>query len=172
MEKGRIIINTGNGKGKTTAALGTAVRALGNGKKICIIQFIKSGDNTGEYKFLNEIKNLDWHIKGKGFVFNKKEIEKDRNAAREGLKLAEEIISCNKYDLVILDEITYLSNLDFVSVEEIVKIIINKPEETDIIMTGRDADEKLVEIADTVSEINPVKHAFDSGIKAKRGIEF
>ena len=169
---GRVIVNTGNGKGKTTAALGTAFRALGHGRKVCVIQFLKGKGEYGERVMAKQLENLDWFICGKGFVFKKEDIEEDRQVAREGFLLAKEKIESDLYDLVILDEITYLPHYDFLDVENIVEMIEKRPERLSVIMTGRDADEKLMEIADTVSRIEPVKHAYEKGIKAQKGIEF
>lgn len=169
---GRVIVNTGNGKGKTTAALGTAFRALGHGKKVCVIQFLKGQGEYGERVMAKTLDNLDWYICGKGFVFKKENIEDDRRVAQEGFQLAKEKIESDLYDLIILDEITYLPLYNFLDVERIVDVINNKPQRLSVIMTGRDADMKLIDIADTVSRIDPVKHAYESGIKAQKGIEF
>ncbi len=169
---GRVIVNTGNGKGKTTAALGTAFRALGHGKKVCVIQFLKGQGEYGERVMAKTLENLDWYICGKGFVFKKENIEDDRNVAVEGFQLAKEKIESDLYDLIILDEITYLPLYSFLDVERIVDVIKNKPQRLSVIMTGRDADMKLIDLADTVSRIDPVKHAYESGIKAQKGIEF
>jgi cob(I)alamin adenosyltransferase len=169
---GRVIVNTGNGKGKTTAALGTAFRALGHGKKVCVIQFLKGQGEYGERVMAKTLDNLDWYICGKGFVFKKENIEDDRRVAQEGFQLAKEKIESDLYDLIILDEITYLPLYNFLDVERIVDVIKNKPQRLSVIMTGRDADMKLIDIADTVSRIDPVKHAYESGIKAQKGIEF
>lgn len=170
--KGRIILNTGHGKGKTTAALGTAFRALGHNQKVCVIQFLKGQGDYGERLLVEKFENLDWFICGKGFVFNKENIAEDKRVAEEGFALAKEKIESDIYDLVILDEITYLPIFGFLDVEKIVQLITNKPERLSVIMTGRDAHEALVEIADTVSVIEPMKHAFHHGIKAQKGIEF
>jgi cob(I)alamin adenosyltransferase len=171
-DKGRVIVNTGNGKGKTTAALGTAFRALGHGKRVCVIQFLKGQGAYGEREMAEKLDNLDWFICGKGFVFKKENIEEDRRVAQEGFQLAKEKVKSDRYDLIILDEITYLPLYDFLDVEEIVDLIQNKPERLSIILTGRDAHPRLVEIADTVSVIEPDKHAYEQGIKAQKGIEF
>jgi len=171
-DNGRVIVNTGNGKGKTTAALGTAFRALGYGKKVCVIQFLKGKGDYGERLMVENIDNLDWYICGKGFVFTKENIEKDRVAAREGFEIAKQKVLSDAYDLIILDEITYLPHYDFLDVEEIVNLINSRPERLTVILTGRDADPRLIEIADTVTSMEPVKHAFDQGIKAQKGIEF
>jgi len=170
--KGRIIIHTGDGKGKTTAALGTVFRALGHGQKVCVIQFIKGQGKYGERILAEKLENLDWHICGKGFVFKKENVEEDRKIAEEGFSLAAEIIASDRYDLVVLDELTYLPALDFLAAEKIVETLRSKPERLNIIITGRKAPPELVEIADTVSEVGVVKHAYQQGIKAQKGIEF
>lgn len=170
--QGRVIVNTGDGKGKTTAALGTAFRALGHDKKVCVIQFLKGQGTYGERVMASRLQNMDWHICGKGFVFKKENVDDDRKVAREGFELAKDIIDSDRYDLVILDEITYLPLYDFLDVGKIVEMIKNKPARLSIIITGREADEKLIDIADTVSVIEPLKHAYKQGIKAQKGIEF
>lgn len=171
-EKGRILINTGNGKGKTTAALGTAFRALGHGMKVCVIQFLKGQGEYGERLMAERIEGLDWFICGKGFVFNRKDIKEDQRVAREGFQLAKEKIVSDRYDLIILDELTYLPYYDFLDVACIVDLLKEKPERLTVIITGRNADPALIELADTVSEIDVVKHAYSAGVKAQRGIEF
>lgn len=171
-ESGRVIINTGDGKGKTTAALGTVFRALGHGKKVCVIQFLKGQGKYGERIMAEKTEGLDWHICGKGFVFKKENIEDDRNVAREGFALAEKIVHRDTYDLIVLDEITYLPLYDFLDVGKIVELIKNKPKRLSLILTGRDAAPELIEMADTVSVIEPLKHAYKEGIKAQKGIEF
>jgi cob(I)alamin adenosyltransferase len=172
LKKGRIILNTGHGKGKTTAALGIAFRALGHNHKVCVIQFLKGQGEYGERLMVDKFDNLDWFICGRGFVFDNEKIEEDKQVAEEGFALAREKIASDLYDLVILDEITYLPLFGFIDVQEIVEMIKNKPERLSIIMTGRDAPDDLVAIADTVSVIDPLKHAFTQGIKAQKGIEF
>lgn len=171
-DKGRVIVNTGKGKGKTTAALGTAFRALGHGKKVCVIQFLKGQGKYGERLMAEKLENLDWFICGKGFVFKSENIEEDRRVALEGFQLAREKVMSDFYDLIILDEITYLPLYDFLEVEKIVELIENKPARLSIIITGRDAHPRLIEIADTVSVMEPAKHAYEQGIKAQKGIEF
>lgn len=170
--KGRVIINTGDGKGKTTAALGTAFRALGHGKKVCVIQFLKGQGKYGEREMAAKTDNLDWFICGKGFVFKKENIDEDRKVAKEGFQLAVEKVNSGDYDLIILDELTYLPLYDFLEEKIIVELISNKPEELSIIITGRNAGAELIEVADTVTEMEPVKHAYEAGIMAQKGIEF
>ncbi len=169
---GRIMINTGNGKGKTTAALGTAFRALGHGQKVCVIQFLKGQGDYGERLFAGSIDNLEWHICGRGFVFKKQQINEDKATAEQGIALAEEKILSDAFDLVILDEITYLPNYNFLAVEKIVETLKNKPSRLNIILTGRDAHPDLIEVADTVTSMDSIKHAYEKGIKAQKGIEF
>jgi cob(I)alamin adenosyltransferase len=171
-KKGRVIINTGDGKGKTTAALGTAFRALGHGQKVCVIQFLKGQGEYGERLMAAKLEGLDWFISGKGFVFKKENIEEDRKLARQGFALAREKVESDLYDLIILDEITYLPHYDFLPVEEILDLIATKPERLSLILTGRDADARLMEVADTVSIIEPFKHAYRQGVRAQKGIEF
>jgi cob(I)alamin adenosyltransferase len=119
-----------------------------------------------------KLENLDWFICGKGYIFKKENIEEDRLVALEGFELAREKVASDRYDLIILDEITYLPHYGFLDVEKIVELIENRPERLSIILTGRDADPRLVEIADTVSGIEAIKHAYEQGIKAQKGIEF
>lgn len=169
---GRVIIHTGDGKGKTTAALGTAFRALGHGQRVCVIQFLKGQGKYGERLMAAKLDNLDWYICGKGFVFKKQNRDDDRRVARQGFELAREKVASNLYDLIIFDEITYLPLYDFLDVEEIVHLITGRPERLSVIITGREADRKLIEIADTVSVIESVKHGYQQGIRAQEGIEF
>ena len=169
---GRVILITGNGKGKTTAALGTAFRALGHGHRVCVVQFLKGKGDYGERLLAKTFDNLDWFICGKGFVFKKEDIEEDRLAAEEGFRLAAEKIASDRYDLVILDEVTYLPLYDFLEVDRLVSLIKNRPPHLSIIMTGRGARQELIDISDTVSVIESLKHAYENGIKAQKGIEF
>jgi cob(I)alamin adenosyltransferase len=172
VEKGLIIINTGDGKGKSTAAFGTAFRALGHGFKVCVIQFIKQSCDYGEVISAEKFENLEWHTEGRGFTWKSDDLEKDKAVARKGFKLAKEKINSGKYDLIVLDEITYLTGYKFIELEELLETLRNKPERVNVILTGRDADPKLIELADTVTEMKKIKHCFDKGVKAKKGIEF
>ena len=169
---GRIIVYTGDGKGKTTAALGTAWRTLGHGLRVCVIQFLKGKGEYGERLFGASLENLEWHVCGKGFVFNKDDVTADREVAHLGYELAKEKILGDLFDLVILDEITYLPLYGFLEVNEIIQLLQAKPKRLSVILTGRNADKELIEIADTVTSMEVVKHAFNSGIKARKGIEF
>ena len=172
MSKGLILLNTGDGKGKSTAAFGVVARALGHGKKVCVIQFIKSPGDYGEVNFFRDKINIEWHIEGRGFTWKSEDIEKDKLLAQKGFELAKEKILSDEYDLIVLDEITYLTNYNFIELKELLDALRNKPENLDIILTGRNADSKLVEMADTVTEMLKIKHAFDNGVTAKKGLEF
>ncbi len=170
--EGRVIVYTGNGKGKTTAALGTVFRALGHGQRVCMLQFLKGKGEYGERVFGRTIESLEWHICGKGFVFNKEDRSADREIARKGFELAREKVMSNTFDLIVFDEITYLPQYGFLEVEKIVELINTRPSRLNIILTGRNADAAIIGIADTVTVMEPEKHAFDMGIKAQKGIEF
>lgn len=169
---GRIIINTGEGKGKTTAALGMAFRALGHGHRVCVVQFIKGKGSYGERLFAEKIERLDWHVCGKGFVFNRDHFSEDQLVAQAGFELAKEKISSDRYDLLILDELTYLPQFGFIPVDEIVAALRNKPPRLTIVITGRKAQQDLIEIADTVTDMQSLKHAYQDGIKAQKGVEY
>ncbi|KKT43165.1 MAG: Cob(I)alamin adenosyltransferase [Candidatus Wolfebacteria bacterium GW2011_GWE2_44_13] len=174
-----ILINTGNGKGKTTAALGVALRALGYGKRVAMIQFIKGTWESGEDIFGKEcdIKSDNFLVikTGKGFVGLPGDIlpfEEHKKAAEEGLRKAEELLMSKKYDLVILDEINNTVDLKLITEKSVIDILEKLPEDIDVILTGRNAPESFITLADTVTEMEEVKHAFAKGIKAKKGIDF
>ena len=171
-DKGRVIVNTGNGKGKTTAALGTVFRTLGHGGKVCVIQFLKGQGKYGERVMAEKTENLDWFICGKGFVFKKDNIDEDRQVAQQGFELAMDKVNSDEYDLIVLDEITYLPLYNFLNVSKIVELIENKPERLSIILTGREAGKEITDAADTVTVMEPMKHAYENGIRAQKGIEF
>jgi cob(I)alamin adenosyltransferase len=173
---GLTIVYTGKGKGKTTAALGIALRATGYGKKICMIQFIKGSWHYGE---MYSSKRLEPEFEiiaiGKGFVGiidDKTPKEEHEDIAKEAIKISIEKIQSGKYDIVILDEINYAINLDLVKVEDVLNLIKSKPPELDLVLTGNYAKDEIIELADLVTEMKEVKHPFQRGIKAKKGIDF
>ena len=173
MKKGLLMINTGNGKGKTTASLGLAVRALGNGFKVCIVQFIKGDWKYGETVLEDAFKgNIDFHIMGRGFTWKSDDLEKDKQLAQKAWEFAKTIILSEKYQMVILDELTYLISYNMVTEEEITSFLTNRPKNLHIVLTGRDASSSLIEIADLVTEMKSVKHHYENGIKAQKGIEY
>ena len=175
MKKGLIIIFTGKGKGKTTAAMGQALRAVGQGLKVLMLQFIKG---TWDYGELESIKRLepDFEIQplGKGFIRSNSKL--DENEARENVnqswKQARNDILSDKYDMIILDEINYVISYGLLPVEEVLALFEEKPDRLHLILTGRDAHQSIVERADLVTEMNEIKHQYSKGIKAQKGIEF
>ena len=170
---GLTIVNTGDGKGKTTAALGVLFRAWGWGWRICVIQFIKhTKGRWGEVRAARKL-GIEWHGLGTGFTWRSKDPEKAKAIAREAWVLAQEKIASGHYDLIILDEITHLLKLGWLNTDEVVNWLrANKPAGLYMIITGRDAPDELIEYADLVTDMCKVKHPFDEGIKAQRGIEF
>jgi cob(I)alamin adenosyltransferase len=173
---GLIIVYTGKGKGKTTAALGIALRAVGHGKKICMIQFIKGSWHYGE---MHSSKKLEPEFEiiaiGRGFVGiidDTTPKEEHENIAKEAIKISIEKIQSGKYDIVILDEINYAINLDLVKVEDVLNLIKSKPPGLDLVLTGNYAKDEIIELADLVTEMKEIKHPFQRGIKAKKGIDF
>ena len=174
-EKKLCIIYIGTGKGKTTAALGLAVRSLGQGGKVSICQFIKSNKDTGEVAFFSNLSNVDIHVLGKGFVtdsLSQKEREKHCQAARDGVKLLEEKLVSGEYDLVIADELLDAVDLGFVSADHVVNLQTNFTRRTHLVLTGRNAAQSIIDAADTVTEMREVKHHYQSGIQAVRGVEY
>ena len=167
-----VLLNTGHGKGKTSAALGVTMRAWGWGWKICWLQFIKAkGSHYGE-TFAAERMGIEMMPLGDGFTWLSENIEHDIALATEAWELARQKIYSGEFDLVVLDEITYPITYGWLAVEEVIETLRDRPANVDIIMTGRDADPALVVFADTVSEMTEIKHAYQSGIKAQPGIDY
>lgn len=175
-EKGLVIVYTGDGKGKTTAALGLCIRAAGYDKRVCIIQFIKGSWKYGELDGIKKLApNVELYQKGLGFigiVDDKLDKSEHIKAAGETLGFAKEKMHSGKYDIVILDEINVAIHLNLISVEDVISIIDNKPESLDLVLTGRNAKDEIIERADLVTEMREIKHPFQKGIKAKKGIDF
>jgi cob(I)alamin adenosyltransferase len=174
-KKNRILIVTGDGKGKTTSALGMAIRAHGHGFKVAIIQFVKSDAATGEYMALDKMDGIEIIMTGSGFVPKPTDprFADHRQAAQRGLEKAAEYLRGGRFELVILDEICVAVSLNLIEEEAVLAMLRQQaaPGIT-IVMTGRGASQGLIDIADTVSEIKVIKHGFDNGIKAQRGVEF
>jgi cob(I)alamin adenosyltransferase len=173
MKKGLIMINTGNGKGKTTAALGMAMRAAGQGMKTCFIQFIKGSWKYGEIEAIKKFAGtIDFHVMGKGFTWKSENMEEDRTAARTAWELAQKAIASKEYQLVILDELTYLLTYNMIGLDSVLNALAQKPSDLHVLITGRNAPQKLIEVADLVTEMQVVKHPLKNGIRAQKGIEF
>ncbi|MBW8016160.1 MAG: cob(I)yrinic acid a,c-diamide adenosyltransferase [Planctomycetes bacterium] len=172
-DQARILIFTGNGKGKTTAALGMAFRASGHGLQVLVIQFVKEAD-TGEIIAANAMANMEIIQTGQGFLPKADSMEycKHKLAAEEGLALADESIQSGNYDLIILDEICVAVSNGLLSEKEVAQVISKAPPEISLVLTGRNASQGLIDLADTVSNIGCVKHAYHRGIAAQKGVEF
>ncbi len=172
-KKGLILIFTGNGKGKTTAAIGITMRAVGQGLKVCFIQFIKGSWKYGEMETIARFpENIDFHVLGRGFTWKSDDLDKDREAARAAWEKAKEAIFSGRYQMVVLDEFTYLLSYDMIDREEVLRVLNDKPKDLHIVITGRDADPELLELADLITEMKMVKHPYKQGVKAQKGIEF
>ena len=174
MESGIILVNTGDGKGKTTAALGTTLRALGQGFKVAFVQFIKSQE-TGEGMFLKQYAEehpgrLYYNRFGLGFL-GAAPSPADRAKAAEAMAKATELMA-GGYDLLVLDEVCVAAAKGLIEVEDLKKMVQSKPPQLNLIMTGRGCPQEIVELADTVTDMVPIKHAYEKGIQAKKGIEF
>lgn len=176
-QEGLILINTGEGKGKTTAALGLALRAAGHNQKVLIMQFIKGRFDTGEFRIIKKLKPLvEIERLGKGFIRFKDGKPAPTRAqvknSSESFEYACKKVASGKYDMIILDEIINLISYGLLKIEDTIDLIKNKPKKLCIVLTGINAPRKLLDMADTVTEMREVKHAFSRGIKAKKGIEY
>ena len=172
MSKGRIIVNTGDGKGKTTAAFGTALRASGHGHKVAIVQFIKGAWNYGEVTALEACPNIEIRRIGSGFTWLAEDPAVPRALAREAWELSRELAASDRYDLLILDELNYAVTEGYISVQEVLDLLEARPPRLSVIITGRAAAAALIGVADTVTEMRSVKHGFADGMPAKKGIEY
>jgi cob(I)alamin adenosyltransferase len=169
---GLVIVYTGNGKGKTTAALGLIFRALGTGRRVAMVQFIKGKWKTGERKFAQTLPDLTYLVMGEGFTWESEDLSRDKRAAEKAWEAAEEMILAGEHPIVILDEITYAMNYGFIPVERVMQTLRDRPEQIHVVITGRDAPEAVVEMANLVTEMQPIKHPFHRGIRAQQGIDF
>jgi cob(I)alamin adenosyltransferase len=173
LEKGLVQVYTGNGKGKTSAAFGLALRATGRGLKVCIIQFIKGGFDYGELYVADKLPGLKLKAFGRGkFVSEKKPDKEDVDLAEEALKTAEEAVKSREYDVIVLDEVNVALNLKLIRTERVLQLIKEKPGQTELVLTGRKAPKEIIEAADLVTEMVEVKHPYNKGFKARKGIEY
>lgn len=170
-ERGILIVFTGNGKGKTTAAFGTATRAVGHGKKVGVIQFIKGQWPNGERNLLEPL-GVEFQVMATGFTWDTQNRETDTSACLEVWQHAKRMLADSTLDMVILDEITYMVAYDYLPLEEVLNALTQRPKDQTVIVTGRGCHRDILDIADTVSELRPVKHAFDAGVKAQIGIDY
>lgn len=170
---GEVLVHTGEGKGKSSSAFGVVFRAAGWGMKVCVIQYIKGKWKTGEQAAAARFDNIEWHSLGDGFTWDTQNPEQDLRTSREIWAFSQEKIRSQAYDLVVLDEINYCCGYGWISGEEVAAFLqLERPEWMHVILTGRNAPEEVIAIADTVTEMRPIKHAFDAGIIAQQGVEF
>ncbi len=172
-EKGLIIVNTGPGKGKTTASLGLAFRALGQGMKVGIVQFIKGAIATGEAALVQQLNlPIEMYTMGGGFTWNTQDRAQDIATAREAWEQAVKLLRDPSFDMVILDELNIVLRYDYLPFEEVLEELHRKPDMLHVVITGRNAKEALIDMADLVTEMKVVKHPYKAGIKAQKGVEF
>jgi cob(I)alamin adenosyltransferase len=172
LRKGRIIVHTGDGKGKTTAAFGAALRASGHGLEVAVVQFIKGVWDYGEVRAVERSTNIGVTRIGSGFTWLAEDPSEPRRLAQEAWKVAKEMAFSDRYDLLILDELNCAVTEGYVGVDEILTFLAEKPIRLSVIITGRDAKPEIIDAADTVTDMRCVKHAFDEGEPARKGIEY
>jgi cob(I)alamin adenosyltransferase len=173
IEKGLVIVHTGKGKGKSTAAFGMVFRAIGNGMRVGVVQFVKGRWSTGERKVLDAFPDqVELATMGEGFTWETQDRERDISAARAAWEKGKVMIADPALDMVLLDELNIVLRYDYLPVEEVLEVLAAKPEMKHVIITGRNARDELIEAADLVTEMEVIKHPFRAGVKAQKGIEF
>ncbi|CUH49783.1 cob(I)yrinic acid a,c-diamide adenosyltransferase [Ruegeria atlantica] len=171
-DRGLVLINTGKGKGKSSAAFGVVIRALGWGQKVGVVQFIKGKWKTGERRFFEERDLVTWHTMGEGFTWDTQDRERDIAAANAAFDKARALMSSGEYNLIVLDEINIALRYEYLSVEQVIDGLKERSDKTSVFLTGRDAPQALRDYADLVTEMTEEKHPFQAGIKAQRGVDF
>lgn len=171
-QKGVLIVLTGQGKGKSTSGFGMVARALGHGLKVGVCQFIKSRTDTGEEAFFKTHSLCDWHVLGDGFTWDTQNLEQDITTSKKAWDVASKMLSDPSYDLVLLDELTYLLSYHYLPKESVLSALKNRPKQQHVVITGRSAIAELRELADTISDIKEEKHAYKNGIMAQKGVDF
>lgn len=172
-ERGLLIVHTGKGKGKSTAAFGMVFRAIGHGFKVGVVQFVKGAWSTGERDVLDKFPDqVTIKAMGEGFTWDTQDRQRDLAAARGAWEMAKELIADERYKLILLDELNIVLRYDYLPLEDVLEVLRNKPRNTHVIVTGRNAKDEIIELADLVTEMTEIKHPFRSGVKAQAGIEF
>jgi len=173
LEKGLVQVYTGDGKGKTSAAFGLALRAIGRGLKVYVIQFIKGGFDYGELHVVDKLADMKLEAFGRGkFITEVSPSGEDAKLAQKALKLATKVVKEGEYDIVILDEANVALNMKLIKIDDVLKLIKTKPKHVELILTGRNAPPKLIEVADLVTEMREVKHPYMKGVQPRKGIEY
>ncbi len=170
-KRGVVLVHTGNGKGKSTAAFGMIARALGHGMRVGVVQFIKGSSSTGEEAFFRRFPEVEYHVMGEGFTWEIQDKQRDIASAQAAWQLACTMLRNPDISLVVLDEINIALKLHYLEIEQVLEALRSRPPMQHAVLTGRAAPDALIEYADTVTEMRPVKHAFDAGIAAQPGVE-
>jgi cob(I)alamin adenosyltransferase len=171
IERGVVLVNTGSGKGKSTAGFGMIARALGHGMKVGVVQFIKGAQSTGEETFFRRFPEVSYHVMGEGFTWETQDAQRDAAAAHDAWRKACELLRNPEVGVVLLDELNIALKLHYVDVDEVIAALRARPAMQHVIITGRGAPEALIEYADTVTEMKLIKHAYHAGVKAQNGVE-
>jgi cob(I)alamin adenosyltransferase len=171
-ERGVLILLKGAGKGKSSSAFGTLARSAGHGQRCAVIQFIKGRMQTGEYRFFKDHPLIDWHVMGHGFTWETQDREQDIAAAQQAWGIAEKLLTDESYGMLVFDEMSYMFKYGYLDVEPVVQALRKRPQQQNVMITGRTMARQLQEIADTISEVRDERHAFRQGVKAQPGIEF
>ncbi|MBX3630011.1 MAG: cob(I)yrinic acid a,c-diamide adenosyltransferase [Nitrosomonas sp.] len=169
--KGLLLVLTGNGKGKSSSAFGMVARALGHGMRAAVAQFIKGRSDTGEEAFFRQHANIVWHVLGEGFTWDTQNLERDTETARRGWAVVQNMLRDPQLDLIVLDELTYPLKYGWLDIAAVLEDLQNRPSMQHVVITGRAAPQALCELADTVTEMHDVKHAYRSGVMAQKGID-
>ena len=168
-----MLVNTGDGKGKSSAAFGVVVRAVARDWRVAVVQFLKSGEwHVGEEKVCRERLGVDWWAIGEGFTWDSEDLSEDQAVAAQAWAHDRSVIEAGEHRLVVLDEVTYPINWGWIDVDEVLAVLRGRPEQVNVVLTGRDAPPAIVDLADTVTEMRKVKHAYDTGVLAKKGIDY
>jgi cob(I)alamin adenosyltransferase len=170
-DRGVLVINTGKGKGKSTAGFGMVARALGHGMRVGVVQFIKGAFSTGEHAFFKRFDEVDYHVMGEGFTWETRSKERDTAAAQAAWEVTKQMLADERYHLVLLDELNIVLHYEYVPLADVIQALENRPPMQHVCITGRYAKPELIEIADTVTTMQLEKHAFKAGVKAQKGVE-
>ncbi len=170
-DRGVLLVLTGNGKGKSSSAFGMVARALGHGMRVAVVQFIKGSFSTGEETFFRRFPEVDYQVMGDGFTWDTQDQEQDKRTARRAWEQVKLYLADPSIELLVLDELNIVLKLGLLPLDEVLDALIERPPRQHLVVTGRAAPKELIEIADTVTEMRPIKHAFDAGVQAQKGIE-